>query len=821
MTRRQSPQQDDSSPFDKAGAHVIDTSLEDEASTSYLEYAYSVINSRALPDARDGLKPVHRRILYSMNESGLRPDHAYVKSARVVGDCMGKFHPHGDSAIYDAMVRLGQSFAVNTPLIDGHGNFGSPNDSPAAMRYTEARMSPFASLMVEGLDEDTVNMVPNYDGSMQEPEVLPAAYPFLLVNGAAGIAVGMATKMIPHNFAESIAAARLLIKKPDATLEDLMKLVPGPDLPTGGTLIGLDQVKEAYSTGKGTIRIRATATVGALEGSRGRSVITITELPYEVGTERVIEAIKTEIDKKRLVGISDVKDLSDRLHGTRLTIECKTGVNAQALLAELYRLTPLEVSFGIANLALVDGQPQMLGLKRILEVFLHHRFDVIRRRTEYRKRKAEARQHIVQGLLIALDNIDEVVKIIRSSKNTAEAKETLIARFVLSDIQATHILDMPLRRLVALEVESLRQEDAELTAAIEGYEEILADEAKLHAVVDQELANLLKQHPSPRRTVLLDGDLKEILAATAPAGPLEVADEPCRVILSSHGLLVRTPVSSEETGEAKRRGSRARYDTIASQVPATTRGQFLAITNRGRAIKCDVLSIPPLPTGSGLVSARGGVTAKEALPLAHDEVVVGLAPVGDAGEGGIGVAMGTKLGVVKVCAPDWPTRSDEFEIIGLKEGDEVVHAQWLTEPESRLAFISSDGQLLNFPSASVRPQGRTGGGMAGIRMSDDHRVIAFAVVPPESEQLVATYTGKSAKVTPFDAYPGKGRGTGGVRCHRFLKGEDKIVHAWIGTRPAASGEKGEGVELPDIDKRRDGSGTPQDAFTHIGNLIDY
>src|SRR4051794_17280553 len=436
----------DLSAFDQAGARIIDNPLTTEVEDSYLEYAYSVIHSRALPDARDGLKPVHRRILWSMQEQGHRPDRAYVKSARVVGDVMGRYHPHGDSAIYDAMVRLAQNFSLNAPLIDGHGNFGSPDDGPAASRYTEARMSREAMLLVGELDEGTVDFKPNYDGSLEEPTVLPAAFPNLLVNGTSGIAVGMATNMIPHNLGEVVAAARWLIKHPNATLDKLMEFIPGPDLPTGGLLLGLDEVRRAYETGRGVVRMRGRVETGPLAGSRGRQAIVVTELPYGIGAEKVIEKITDEVTRtRRLQGIADVKDLTDRENGTRLVIECKVGVNPQALLADLYRLTPLEQSFGINNLVLVDGQPQTLGLKALLEVFLAHRYEVVTRRSEYRRRKRQERLHLVDGLLIALLDIDKVVRLIRNSENAQAAREGLMKQFKLSEIQANYILDTPLR----------------------------------------------------------------------------------------------------------------------------------------------------------------------------------------------------------------------------------------------------------------------------------------------------------------------------------------------------------------------------------------
>src|SRR6201991_3010116 len=485
-----------------------------------------------------------------MKEGGYDSNKPYKKSARIVGDVMGKYHPHGDSAIYDAMVRMAQDFSLNAPLIDGHGNFGSPDDGPAASRYTEARMSREAMLLVGELDEGTVDFVPNYDGSLQQPSVLPAAFPNLLVNGSSGIAVGMATNMIPHNLGEVVAAARWLINHPTATLDKLMEFVPGPDLPTGGLLLGLDEARKAYETGRGVVRMRGRVEIGPLEGSRGRQAITVTELPYGVGPEKIIEKITDEVTKaKRLSGISDVKDLTDRENGTRLVIECKVGVNPQALLADLYRLTPLEQSFGINNLVLVDGQPRTLGLKALLEVFLRHRYDVVTRRTKFRRRKREERLHLVEGLLIALLDIDRVVAIIRASDDAAAAKASLMSEFGLSDIQATYILDTPLRRLTRFDRIELENEQERLISEIAELTRILDNSVVLKQVVSDELAEVASEFSEARRTTLIDGDLKEVLAASAPAGPLEVADDPCQIILSATGLIARTAAESEEATE--------------------------------------------------------------------------------------------------------------------------------------------------------------------------------------------------------------------------------------------------------------------------------
>src|SRR5688572_10429933 len=457
--------------------HIVDIDVGSEMEASFLEYAYSVIYSRALPDARDGLKPVQRRIIYAMGEMNLSPEKAHVKSSRVVGEVMGKFHPHGDQAIYDALVRMAQPFTMRLPLVDGHGNFGSLDDGPAASRYTEARMAPAALLMVAGLDEDTVDFVPNYDDSLLQPGVMPAAYPNLLVNGASGIAVGMATNMAPHNLVEVIGAARHLIAHPDCSLDDLMRFVPGPDLPGGGRIIGLDGIRDAYLTGRGSFRTRATARVEKL--TPRRMGITVTELPYLVGPEKVIERVKTLVQSKKLQGIADVKDLTDRKHGLRLVLEVKNGFNPDAVLEQLYKLTPMEDSFGINNVALVDGQPRTLGLKELLQVFLDHRFDVVRRRSTFRRTKAADRLHLVEGLLVAILDIDEVIQLIRTSDNAEQARERLMSVFDLTDPQASYILDMQLRRLTRFSRLELEKEQTELQRLIEELDTILSDDGEL------------------------------------------------------------------------------------------------------------------------------------------------------------------------------------------------------------------------------------------------------------------------------------------------------------------------------------------------------
>ena len=495
----------DSTDLDEAEfeENIVDIDVTDEMRASYLEYAYSVIYQRALPDARDGLKPVQRRILYQMSQMGLRPDRAYVKCARVVGDVMGRLHPHGDSAIYDALVRMSQPWAMRLPLVDGHGNFGSPDDPPAAMRYTEARLAAAALEMTNSLDEDTVDFIENYDGSEMQPAVLPAAFPNLLVNGAAGIAVGMATNMAPHNLGEVIAAARHLISNPDADLETLMRFVPGPDLPTGGKIVGLEGVREAYETGRGVFRTRAAARIEKL--TPRKTGIVITELPYGVGSERVIQRIKDLVQARKLSGVSDLKDLTDMKKGLRLVIEVRSGFVPEAVLDELYRLTPLEETFGINNVALVDDQPKVLGLRELLQIYVDFRIEVVRRRCEFRRRKRADRLHLVDGLLIALLNIDEVIQVIRSSDDAAAAKERLMSIFDLTEIQAQYILDTPLRRLTRYDRLELERERETLQAEIADLTAILESEQRLRELVSTELGAVSEKFATPRRTVLLGG----------------------------------------------------------------------------------------------------------------------------------------------------------------------------------------------------------------------------------------------------------------------------------------------------------------------------
>ncbi|MFI1739820.1 DNA topoisomerase (ATP-hydrolyzing) subunit A [Streptomyces sioyaensis] len=794
-------------PPDDFEERILDIDVVDEMQGSFLEYAYSVIYSRALPDARDGLKPVHRRILYQMNEMGLRPDRGYVKCARVVGEVMGKLHPHGDASIYDALVRMAQPFSMRLPLVDGHGNFGSlgNDDPPAAMRYTECRMASATSLMTESIDEDTVDFAPNYDGQEREPVALPAAYPNLLVNGTSGIAVGMATNMPPHNLGEVIAAARHLIKHPNADLDTLMRFVPGPDLPTGGRIVGLGGVRDAYEKGRGTFKIRATVTVETVTARRKGLVVT--ELPFTVGPEKVISKIKDLVGSKKLQGIADVKDLTDREHGLRLVIEVKNGFNPEAVLEQLYKLTPMEESFGINNVALVDGQPLTLGLKELLEVYVDHRFNVVRRRSEFRRTKRRDRLHLVEGLLTALVDIDEVIRLIRSSENSAQAKERLIERFSLSDIQTQYILDTPLRRLTKFDRIELESERDRLQDEIEKLTRILDSDAELRKLVSGELAAVAKKYGTDRRTVLL-----ESTGTSVGAVPLEVSDDPCRVLLSSTGLLART-VTGEVPFDADAR--RVKHDVIVSTVPATTRGEVGAVTSLGRLLRIAVIDLPQLPETAAAPGLSGGAQLSEFLTLEEGEQLICLTTLDESSQG---LALGTEQGVVKRVVPDYPSHKEELEVITLKDGDRIVGAAELRTGEEDLVFITNEAQLLRYPAAQVRPQGRPAGGMTGIKLGEGAKVISFAAVDPASEAMVFTVAGShgtlddsvaTAKLTPFDQYPRKGRATGGVRCQRFLKGEDCLTLAWAGPAPVrAADAKGSPVELPEVDPRRDGSGVP-------------
>jgi DNA gyrase subunit A len=792
-------------PEDDFTERIVDIDVSSEMQTSFLEYAYSVIYSRALPDARDGLKPVQRRILYSMDEMGVRPDRSHVKCARVVGQVMGQYHPHGDGAIYDALVRTAQPWTMRLPLVDGHGNFGSLDDGPAAMRYTECRMAPAAAAMTDGLDEDTVDFKPNYDGKDVEPTVLPAAFPNLLVNGATGIAVGMATNCPPHNLVEVVQALRHLIRQPDADVDELMRFIPGPDLPSGGKIIGLDGVRDAYHTGKGSFRIRATTRIEQVHPRR--KGIVITELPYLIGPERVIEQIKSLVNARKLQGIADVKDLSDRANGTRLVIEIKSGFNPDALLEQLYKLTKIEDNYAINAVALVDGQPRTLTLRDMLTVYLEHRYEVTRRRTEFARAKARERLHLIEGLLIAILDIDDVIAIIRTSDDTANARTRLMEVFELSDAQTNYILEMPLRRLTRFSRIELETERDKLQTTIAELTQILDDPEQLRTVVGNQLAEIAQRHGTPRRTILLAASG---VAATATTAPLEIADNPCWVLLSSAALLART----NHAQPLPPVGARANHDLIVSKIISSARGDCGLVTSAGRLIKITALDLPTVPSTAHAPNLQGGTHVSELVTLGADEKVLCLTTLT---ADSLGLALGTAQGVVKRVNPEMLGK-DSWDVIRLEPGDRVVGAVELTGTEAELVFITNDAQLLHFHAQTVRPQGRSGGGMSGIKLGIGARVIYFGALSA-TEAVVATVSGSSralpgtdagsVKVTAFRHYPPKGRATGGVRCHRFLKGEDSLLLAWAGPAPAlAAAASGSPVPLPAADARRDGSGIP-------------
>lgn len=862
--------------------NIVETPLNEEMSKSFLEYAYSVIYARALPDARDGLKPVQRRIIYQMGQMSLNPDRPYMKSARVVGEVMGKLHPHGDSAIYEAMVRLAQPFAMRLPLVDGHGNFGSLDDGPAASRYTEARMAPAALGMNADIAENTVDFTPNYDNKLQEPTVLPAAIPNLLVNGGSGIAVGMATNMATHNLGEVVAAAKHLMRHPDATLEELMRYVPGPDWPGGGVIVGRKGIREAYETGRGALTTRSVTHIENVTARK--KAIVVTELPFMVGPERVLERISEGVKNRKLDGISGAIDLTDRHNGTRLVIEIKTGFDPNAVLAQLFKHTPLQDNFTINNVALVNGRPHTMGLKEMLQVWVDHRRVVIRRRSEFRRKKALERLHLVEGLLLAMVDIDEVIQVIRSSDDAEAAKTKLIAVFDLDEIQAQYILDLRLRRLTKMSRIELEAERDDLKRRIEELERILASDEALDGVVIDEMDDAVAKYGTPRRTVLLDedeeGNLTPVVAhgddgvsanamaaaraaatvssaaadvaaaakaakkagdENATASALQIDDEPCAVMLSATGLIARTSEDAVERWENRSASNgRAKDDQIVSMFRTSARSSYGLVTSAGRLVLAHVVELPKV-SADGPLSVTGGVKAEELLgmtentdPIRGERVIAAIdMPSTDDGGQLVPLALGTRNGVVKRWNRESPTTMDSWSVIDLKDDDEVLAAAEARD-EDRLVFVSTDSSLLTFEAKNVRPQGRTAGGMAGIRLAEGCSAAAFAVVPDgkvtwnyeegenglfsasgavvltvagDSEALPGTENG-AAKVTPLEMYPTKGRGTGGVRSQRFLKGQDTLILAFVGAYPLhASTQSGAPVELPKPDMRRDGSGT--------------
>ncbi|MXW61149.1 MAG: DNA topoisomerase 4 subunit A [Acidimicrobiaceae bacterium] len=750
--------------FDPSYAReVVDVPVATEMSESFLAYSLSVITSRAIPDVRDGLKPVQRRILWSMLQMGVRPGTPFRKSARIVGDTMGRYHPHGDSAIYDTLVRMGQDFSRMLPFIEPQGNFGSLDDPPAASRYTECRLAEVAMDMVRELDEDTVDFRTTYDGEGEEPAVLPAAVPSIIVNGTSGIAVGMATNMAPHNLREVAELVRLVMTKrrPKPTIDEMMTVLPGPDFPSGGTVVD-DGLREAYETGRGSFRIRAKAHVEQI--TRSRQAVIVTELPYLVGPERVISKVQELANSGRLAGVAGIADLSD-IDGLRIQIDLKPGINPQVALQDMYRLTPLEETFGVNNVVLVDGVPTTVGIYELCRLYIEHRLEVIVRRTQHRLTKAEDRLHILDGLLVALDSIDEVVGIIRGSQDAAEARVKLIERFLLTDIQAAHILDMPLRRLTALAKLELEEEATGLRINIADYHKLLGSETRRRTLVLKELDELADKHGVPRRAEIIDADSIVVHEQQTPDDkePNSV-DEPCVVTLSTSGNLGRAPTNGA------RRATVGRHDLIAARAMSTTRAEIMAVTTEGRAVAVRVQEVPDA------AGRARGAPASVLLGLNRGETVLTLLTDGDER-----LVLVTANGVVKrlTLGEVLSTRSSAT-VISLKGADRVV-AAFRAPLGVDIAMVASDGQVLRTPVDGINDQGRGASGVAGMRLLGGAEVVGADVLLGDGVALTVT-SGGGVKATPYGDLLAKGRGGQGVRIARLADGET-VTGTWFG--PAA------------------------------------
>ncbi|MGH2993617.1 MAG: DNA gyrase subunit A [Solirubrobacterales bacterium] len=735
---------------------IEDRELGTEMRSSYLDYAMSVIVGRALPDARDGLKPVHRRVLYAMHDLGLQPNRPYRKCAFIVGEVMGKYHPHGDTAIYDTLARMAQDFSLRYPLVDGQGNFGSiDDDPPAAMRYTEARLGRLATELLRDIEAETVDFGPNYDESQQEPQILPARFPNLLANGSSGIAVGMATNIPPHNLREVIAAVRACIDNPEIDLEGLMKYVKGPDFPGGGTIMGSSGIKEAYRSGRGSVRLRAKAHVEPLRG--GKDAIIVSELPFMVkkgGDGGLITKIADLVREKKLTGISDLRDESDR-SGMRLVIELKRGGDpAQVVLNQLFKRTSMQTSFGINMVALVDGVPRTLGLKELVQHYVGHQREVITRRTQHQLRRAEARAHILEGLLVALDNLDAVIKLIRASQDPDSARRGLIDKFELTEEQAQAILDMRLQRLTALEAGKVRAEHAELVKRIKELRAILGDEARIDALVSDELNEIEDRYGDERRTEINfsegEVDIEDM-----------IADQQMVISITASGYAKRLPLA---TYRQQRRGGRGVMgmnlkvgDYIEHLHICSTHDYLLFFTNKGKVYR---LKVYELPEGSRTAKGQALVNV---LPLRDGEQVTAVIPTRDFKENKF-LVFATAKGLVKkseFAAYNTPIRADGIIAIKIRKGDELVQVR-LSSGKDDLLMVSKSGHASRFAEKAVRPMGRDTSGIKGMNVADKgNRVLAMDVVRPEAELLVVTENGYG-KRTAVAEYPCKGRGTKGV-----------------------------------------------------------
>ncbi len=744
---------------------VSETDFAREMRTSFLEYSMSVIVARALPDVRDGLKPVHRRILYAMNESGITPNKPHVKSARPVGDCMGKYHPHGDAAIYDTLVRLAQDFSMRVPLIDGHGNFGSiDGDSAAAMRYTEARLNKPAMELLADLDKETVDWQPNYDESLQEPKVLPARFPNLLVNGSAGIAVGMATNIPPHNLGESIDATIACMENPDISLDDLMQIIPGPDFPTGATIMGRAGIREAYETGRGSITLRAKAHVE--KSTSGRSRIVVTEIPYQVNKAKLIEKIADLVKQKTITEVSGLNDESDR-KGMRIVIDLKRGEEPQVVLNKLYKHTQLQTGFGIINLALVGGVPHVLSLKEILFNYIDHQIDVIKRRTRYDLRKAEERAHILEGLVIALDNIDEVISIIRSSRDDNQARERLVERFGLSEVQANHILEMRLRRLTGLEREKIETELAELREKIAYFKKVLDDENLVKEIIRDEMLEIKRRFNNKRRTEIADEardlDIEDL-----------IADEDMVVTITRSGYIKRLPVATyrqQKRGGKGMSGVKLKENDFVEQLfIASTHDYMLFFTNKGKVYRQKVHQIP-----LGSRQAKG-TPVVNLLPIEEDERVATVINTRDFPEDEY-LLFATSHGNVKKTsfAAYKNVRANGLIAIKLKGDDDVIAVRRV-KPGMKVMMVSSAGKAIRWDESEARAMGRDTSGVKAIKIdvAGGDRVLGMEIAPEGSDLFVITERGYG-KRTKVEEYPEHHRGGSGVFTIKMTDKKGKIA----------------------------------------------
>lgn len=733
-----------------AAANVLPAELSKEMRTSFLEYSMSVIVSRALPDVRDGLKPVHRRILYAMNESGITPKRPHAKSARTVGDVIGKYHPHGDYAVYDTMVRLAQPFSMRVPLVDGHGNFGSiDGDSAAAMRYTEARLDKPAMELLRDLDKETVDFQPNYDESLQEPVVLPSRFPNLLVNGSSGIAVGMATNIPPHNLGEAIDATCMMIDNPDCTVDDLMKVLPGPDFPTGGIIMGRKGIRDAYETGKGSLTIRSKCRIE--EGKNGKHSIVVSEIPYQVNRTNLLKKIADLIRDKKLPEISNVHDGADR-HGIDIIIELKQNAIPQVVLNKLYKHTQLQVGFGCNMLALVNGVPRVLSLKEILHYYILHQEEVVERRTRYDLAKAEARAHILEGFVIALDNIDEVIQIIRSSNTDREAKDVLMERFKLSEKQSEAILEMKLRRLTGLEREKIEAELKELREKIDYYKRLLSDKDLVKQVIKEELTEIKEKYSSARITKITD-EAKDLDVEDL------IAEEEVAITVTKAGYVKRLPVA---TYRQQKRGGKGMQgvnlkeaDFVEHLFISSTHAYLLFFSSRGRVYRLKAYEIPEASR-----HARGTAIVN-VLPLEKGETIAAVIATKDFPEDEY-LMFATSSGVVKKTSMKLydRTRRDGLIAINLKENDTLISVQRVAEGE-KVMMVSSAGKAIMWDESEVRAMGRDTMGVRGMTVNADARVLGMEIARPGTELLVITELGYG-KRTPVEEYPSHHRGGQGV-----------------------------------------------------------